>query len=116
MGYWGTGYMGPGNRICMWAWDMLTQDMLGLLAQDMWAQDIIIYAWDMLARDMLGWDTYVGMEYVGTRYAQDMLAWDMLAQNRWAQDMSRVCHGFVVTFTCAVVSILKVCVPNLLEA
>ena len=89
MGYWGTGYMGTGNRICMWAWDMLTQDMLGLLAQDMWAQDIIIYAWDMLARDMLGWDTYVGMEYVGTRYAQDMLAWDVLAQNSWAQDM----HG-----------------------
>ena len=27
---WGTGYMGPGNRICMWAWDMLTQDMLAL--------------------------------------------------------------------------------------
>src|ERR1700678_1785379 len=77
MGYWGTGYMGPGNRICMWAWDMLTQDMLGLLAQDMWAQDIMIYAWDMLARDMSGWDTYVGIEYVGTRYAQDMLAWGM---------------------------------------
>ena len=58
-------YMGPGNRICMWAWDMLTQ-----LTQDMLALGYIStgyvgtrYAWDMLARDMLRWDTYVGMEY-----------------------------------------------------
>ena len=85
---WGTGYMGPGNRICMWAWDMLTQDMLALG----YISTVYVgtrYAWDMLAQDMLGWDTYVGMEYVGTRYTQDMLAWDVLAQNRWAQDM----HG-----------------------
>ena len=52
MGYLGTGYMGPGNRICMWAWDMLTQDMLAL--------------------------GYISTGYVGTRYAWDMLAQDML--------------------------------------
>jgi hypothetical protein len=64
MGYWGTGYMGPGNRICMWAWDMLTQ-----LTQDMLALGYIStgYVGTRYTWDMLEWDMYVGMEYVGTR-------------------------------------------------
>src|ERR1700678_936999 len=80
MGYWGTGYMGPRNRICMWAWDMLTQDMLVLLAQDMWAQDIIT--------------RYVSMGYIWGegiyRHKKCMRYVSMGYVHMWALDMQHM--------------------------